>query len=34
MGVNTDNPDYNYTIMNDMFAVQNFVTKTKRFSEK
>ena len=34
MGVNIDNPDYNYTNMNIMYAVQNFITKTKRFPDK
>ena len=34
MGVNIDNPDYDYTNTNIMFAVQNFITKTKRFPEK
>ena len=32
MGVNIDNPDYYHTNMNIMFAVHNFITKIKRFS--
>ena len=34
MGVNIDNPDYYHTNMNIMFAVHNFITKTKRFFDK
>ena len=33
MGINTDNPDYKYVNTNITYAVQNFIMKTKRFSE-
>ena len=32
-GINTDNPDYNYTNTNITIAVQNYIMKTKRFSD-
>ena len=32
-GMNTDNPDYNYTNTNITIAVQNYIMKTKRFSD-
>ena len=34
IGINTENPDYEYTNTNITFAVQNFIFKTKRFSEQ
>ena len=33
MGINTDNPDYNYLNTNITYAIQNFIFRTKRFSE-
>ena len=33
MGINTKNPEYNYTNTNITIAVQNYILKTKRFSE-
>ena len=33
MGIHTDNPDYNYLNSNITYAVQNYILKTKRFSE-
>ena len=33
MGIHTDNPDYNYLNTNITYAVQNFILKTKRFSD-
>ena len=34
IGIHTENPDYEYTNTNITFAVQNFIFKTKRFSEQ
>ena len=33
-GLHPENNEYNYTNMKISFAVQNFILKTKRFSEK
>ena len=33
IGIHTDNPDYNYLNTNITYAVQNYIFKTKRFSE-